>query len=330
MRGLHPHPKEPDSCLSLSISWPPGLGAGSPGASRSNDDDDLRALRPSANSPRPGPFPLVDPSQCCYGTPRLQMGKRRFRGIPGQAGTLPPPRAPSGLPGGGAGASDEATAPDPRVPRSSSGRGDRGREGSPAPLEPLHGVAAAGFRQPLLRGYPGAAEVRADRRSLPEQRVSAPERDGPGSEVEGGPARESGVRSPGDGERACPRVRVGGAALPALRLASPLHPSTCRTLSSQTRRAPALPALRARRGPLMPQEDELKPGTQPSGARCRWGGGSPGGSSGESLRGCALGFRTGMGSTGRLSTNAPTLKNPQRVRVVLGAHPAEAQHQSPV
>ena len=27
-----------------------------------------------------------------------------------------------------------------------------------------------------------------------------------------------------------------------------------------------------------------------------------------------------MGSTGRLSTNAPTLRNPQRVRVVLGAH----------
>ena len=93
--------------------------------------------------------------------------------------------------------------------------------------------------------------------------MSALERDGPGSEEEGGPARESGVRSPGGGGRACPRVRIGGAALPALLLASLFHPSTCRTLSSQTRRAPALPALSARRGPLMPQEDELKPGTQP-------------------------------------------------------------------
>lgn len=27
-----------------------------------------------------------------------------------------------------------------------------------------------------------------------------------------------------------------------------------------------------------------------------------------------------MGSTGKLSTNSPTLRNPQRVRVVLGAH----------
>ena len=99
---------------------------------------------------------------------------------------LPCPK--SGLPGGGAGASEEATAPDPRVPRSSPGRGDRGREGSPAPLAPLHGVAAAGFRQPLLRGDPGAPELRTDRRSLPEQLVSVPARDGPGSEGEGGPA----------------------------------------------------------------------------------------------------------------------------------------------
>ena len=36
--------------------------------------------------------------------------------------------------------------------------------------------------------------------------------------------------------------------------------------------------------------------------------------------GLHLGLRTGVGSTGRLSTNAPTIRNPQRVRVVLGAH----------
>lgn len=193
----------------------------------------------------------------------------------------------SGLPGGGAGASEEATAPDPRVPRSSPGRGDRGREGSPAPLAPLRGVAAAGFRQPLLRRDPGAPELRADRRSLPEQLVSAPARDGPGSEGEDGPAVGSGVRVPGGGGRACPRVRVGVEALLELLLASPFHPSTCPTLSSRTRRAPALPAPRpARRGPLMPQEDELKPGAQPSGARCRRGGGSLGAAVGSS-RGAA-------------------------------------------
>ena len=36
--------------------------------------------------------------------------------------------------------------------------------------------------------------------------------------------------------------------------------------------------------------------------------------------GLHLGLRTGVGSTDRLSTNAPTVRNPQRVRVVLGAH----------
>lgn len=219
---------------------------------------------------------------------------------------LPCPK--SGLPGGGAGASEEATAPDPRVPRSSPGRGDRGREGSPAPLAPLHGVAAAGFRQPLLRGDPGAPELRTDRRSLPEQLVSVPARDRPGSEGEGGPAPGCGVRGPGGGGRACRRVRVGGAALPELLLASSFHPSTCPTLSSQTRGAPALPAPRpARRGPLLPQEDEFKPGAQPSGARCRSGGGSPGGSGGEFPRGCTLasgrewGARVGLARSPRSS-----------------------------
>lgn len=67
------------------------------------------------------PFPQQTPVSAAMGPPSLQMGKRRFRGILGQAATLPPPRALSGLPGGGAGASDEATAPDPRVPRSSPG-----------------------------------------------------------------------------------------------------------------------------------------------------------------------------------------------------------------
>lgn len=56
MRGLHPHPKEADSCLSLSISWAPRLGTGPPGASRSNDDD-LGALHPALTVPGRVPFP---------------------------------------------------------------------------------------------------------------------------------------------------------------------------------------------------------------------------------------------------------------------------------
>lgn len=141
----------------------------------------------------------------------------------------PPPPPPPPVQGAAEGVRQGA---DPGVPRCSPGRGDSGRAGSPAPLAPLHGIAAAVPQQPLLRGDLDPPALRADRSPLPEQRVSEC-----ACAVRACPGR--GWCSEGGGA-ALPRGSEGARrGLPPLAWSQPLR-SICPTLSSQTRQAPAL------------------------------------------------------------------------------------------
>lgn len=139
-------------------------------------------------------------------------------------------------------------AADPGIPRCSSGRGDRGWAGSPAPLTPLCGIAATALapQQPLLWGHLDPPKLRADRSPLPEHHVSAPAW---GRGGVGWPWSRGAPTSPGLTLSICPTLPFQmGQHLPC----SP----TCHPPS-----------------PAMPQEREAQVRGPTPGARCRGGSG---------------------------------------------------------